>query len=113
MMVCLADEPAHFLAKHSATPAKPFSSPSEALRKRTPVTNDRCQTTGFYNVGVHPQLNLPRNSQDLPVGHGKLGGKVMTEVVIATLAPLSVGVFLAHAFDAYRTGAVGTRYPRY
>src|SRR6266576_6136361 len=41
MMVYLADEPARFLTKHSATPAKPFSSPSEALRKRTPVTSDR------------------------------------------------------------------------
>ncbi len=30
-----------FLTRHSATRAKPFSSPSEALRKRTPVTNDR------------------------------------------------------------------------
>jgi hypothetical protein len=37
----------------------------------------------------------------------------MTEVVIAVLAFLSGGVFLAHAFDAYRTGAVGTRYARY
>jgi hypothetical protein len=37
----------------------------------------------------------------------------MTEVVIAVLAFLSVGVFLAHAFDAYRTGAIGTRNPRY
>ena len=62
---------------------------------------------------VHPQLNLPRSSQELPVGHGKLGRKVMTEVVTAVLVFLSVGVFLAHAFDAYRTGAVGTRNPRY
>jgi hypothetical protein len=68
---------------------------------------------GFSHVCVHPQLNLPRSSQELPVGHGKPGGKVMTEVVIAVLAFLSGGVFLAHAFDAYRTGAVGTRYPRY
>jgi hypothetical protein len=29
----------------------------------------------------------------------------MTEVVIAVLVFLSVSVFLAHAFDAYRTGA--------
>ena len=70
-------------------------------------------TTGFSHVCVHPQLNLPRSSQELPVGHGKLEGKVMTEVVTAVLVFLSVGVFLAHAFDAYRTGAVGTRNPRY
>jgi hypothetical protein len=37
----------------------------------------------------------------------------MTEVVTSVLVFLSVGVFLAHAFDAYRTGAVGTRNPRY
>jgi hypothetical protein len=36
----------------------------------------------------------------------------MADVAIAALALLSVGVFLAHAFDAYRTGAF-TRYPRY
>jgi hypothetical protein len=40
-------------------------------------------------------------------------GTVMTEVVTAVLVFLSVGVFLAHAFDAYGTGTVGTRYPRY
>src|SRR5712664_1533450 len=70
-------------------------------------------TTWFSHICVHSQRNLPRSSQELPVGHGKLGGKVMTEVVTAVLVFLSVGVFLAHAFDAYRTGAVGTRNPRY
>jgi hypothetical protein len=70
-------------------------------------------SNGVRHVYVHPQLNLPRSSQELPVGHSKPGGKVMTEVVIAVLAFLSGGVFLAHAFDAYRTGAVGTGYPRY
>jgi hypothetical protein len=40
-------------------------------------------------------------------GMANLGGKAMTEVVIAVPAFLSGGVFLAHAFDAYRTGAVG------
>jgi hypothetical protein len=62
-------------------------------------------TTGFSHVCVHPQLDLPQSSQELHVGRGKLGGKVMTQVVIAVLLFLSVGVFLAHAFDAYRTGA--------
>jgi len=28
----------------------------------------------------------------------------MTEMVAALLAFLSIGIFLAHAFDAYRTG---------
>jgi hypothetical protein len=33
----------------------------------------------------------------------------MTQVIIAVLGFLSVGVFLAHAVDAYRTGAIGSR----
>lgn len=37
----------------------------------------------------------------------------MTEVVTALLVCVSAGVFLAHAFDAYRTGAFGARTPRY
>jgi len=37
----------------------------------------------------------------------------MTEVVAVLLVFISGGVFLAHAFDAYRTGAVGPRNPRY
>ena len=36
----------------------------------------------------------------------------MTEAVAALLVFFSISVFLAHAFDAYRTGAVGTRNPR-
>src|SRR5216684_6588199 len=79
-------------------------------RRSPPETSHLYQwprsTTGFSHVCVHPQLNLPRSSQELPVGHGKLGGQVKTEVVTAVLVFLSVGVFLAHALDAYRTGAV-------
>ena len=39
MMGFPADEAGTFLTKHSATLAKPFSSPSEALRKRAPSIN--------------------------------------------------------------------------
>jgi hypothetical protein len=63
--------------KHSAAPAKPFSSPSEALRKRTPAINGLGQTTRFDHVGVHPQLNLPRNSQDLPVWNAQVGSRLI------------------------------------
>jgi hypothetical protein len=69
-------------------------------------------TTGFSHVCVHPQLNLLGSSQKLPVGHGKLGGKVMTEVVIAALAFLSVGAFswLTHlTLIAQAPSALGIR----
>jgi hypothetical protein len=72
----------------------------------------RVKTTGVGH-GNHPQRNLPRIPQERPFRQGNLGGKAMTEVVTALLVFLSIGVFLAHAFDAYRTGAVGTRNPRY
>jgi hypothetical protein len=35
------------------------------------------QTTGFDHVGVHPQLNLPRNSQDFPVGNAQARNRLM------------------------------------
>jgi hypothetical protein len=35
------------------------------------------QTTGFDHVGVHPQLNLPRNSQDLPVRNVQARSRLM------------------------------------
>ena len=34
--------------------------------------------------------------------HGNTGRKAMTEVVTAFLVFVSIGLFLAHAFDAYR-----------
>ena len=35
------------------------------------------QTTGFDHVGVHPQLNLPRNSQNLPVRNAQARNRLM------------------------------------
>src|SRR5882757_11456646 len=35
------------------------------------------QTMGFDHVGVHPQLNLPRNSQDLPVRNVQARSRLM------------------------------------
>ena len=37
-----------------------------------------------------------------PSRHFNIGRKAMTEVVTALLAFISIGIFLAHAFDAYR-----------
>jgi hypothetical protein len=53
-------------------------------------------------VGHHPERNLP------PIHHRDACGdsprnKAMTEVVTALFALLSISVFLAHAFDAYRS----------
>jgi hypothetical protein len=62
------------------------------------------QTTGFDHVGPDSQRDLPPISQGRPSRHGKAGDKAMTEIVAALLVFLSISVFLAHAFDAYRTG---------
>jgi hypothetical protein len=40
----------------------------------------------------------------LPFPAWQRWGKAMTEIVVALLAFLSISVFLAHAFDAYRAG---------
>jgi hypothetical protein len=43
--------------------------------------------------------------QGRPPWHGgNPGSAPMIEIVTALLAFLSIGVFVAHAFDAYRTG---------
>src|SRR6267142_3954161 len=60
------------------------------------------QTTGLDHVGIGPQPHLPRVPQACPSRHGNTGRKAMTEVVTAILIFVSIGVFLAHAFDAYR-----------
>lgn len=68
------------------------------------------QTRGSSNKGNghvsrHPQFDLP------PFPHGchrwyghDPGEAAMTEFIAALLAFLSIGVFVAHALDAYRTG---------
>ncbi len=62
------------------------------------------ETAGFDHGGPNPQRDLLPISQGRPPRHGKGGGKAMTEIVVALLVFLSTSVFLAHAFDAYRTG---------
>jgi hypothetical protein len=62
------------------------------------------QTAGFDHAGPHPQRDLPPFPQERPSRYGNAGGKAMTEIVVALLAFLSISVFLAHAFDAYRAG---------
>jgi hypothetical protein len=74
----------------------------EALRKQSAATVVNIGQTSLDHVGIGPQLHLPRISQACPFRHGNTGRKAMTEVVTAFLIFVSIGVFLAHAFDAYR-----------
>jgi len=60
------------------------------------------ERTGLDHVGICTQPHLPRISQACPCRHDNTGRKAMTEVVTAFLVFVSIGVFLAHAFDAYR-----------
>lgn len=60
------------------------------------------QTAGFDHAGNLSQRDLPRSAQGLHLRDGKLGDDVMTDVVTTLLLFLSVSVFMAHAFEAYR-----------
>jgi hypothetical protein len=61
------------------------------------------QTAGFGHAGSRPQHDLSRIPQARPFRHCGPRGKTMTETVAALLVIVSIGIFLAHAFDAYRT----------
>jgi hypothetical protein len=74
----------------------------EVLRKQSRPTVLTHQTTGLDHVCIGPEPLLSRISQACPFRHGNTGRKAMTEVVTAFLIFVSIGVFLAHAFDAYR-----------
>jgi hypothetical protein len=79
-----------------------ISTRREVLRKQRPPTIPSNQTTGLDHVRIGPEPHLLRISQACPYRHGNTGRKAMTEVVTALLIFVSVGIFLAHAFDAYR-----------
>jgi hypothetical protein len=54
--------------------------------------------------GRHPQRDLPPLPQGRRPWHRcDPGGAPMTDIATALLALISIGVFVAHAFDAYRT----------
>jgi hypothetical protein len=74
----------------------------EVLWKQRPPTVLSYQTSGLDHVGIGPEPHLSRISQACPFRHGNTGRKAMTEVVTAFLIFVSIGIFLAHAFDAYR-----------
>ena len=81
---------------------KPFWAPREAFRKQRRPSITFGQTTGCDHAGNLPQRGLPRSPQDLHLRDDKLGGDAMMDVVTTLLVFLSVSVFVAHAFDAYR-----------
>jgi hypothetical protein len=81
---------------------KPFLPVREALRKHAASTVGQPEKTGLDHVGISTQPHLPRIYQACPSRHGNTGRTAMTEVVAAFLIFVSIGVFLAHAFDAYR-----------
>jgi hypothetical protein len=62
----------------------------------------RNQAAGFDHVDPHPGRGLPAIPQGRYRGLDKRLGKAMIEAATALLVFLSIGVFLAHAFDAYR-----------
>ena len=83
---------------------KPFSPSSEVVPKQTAGRLPPDKTRGFGHVSRHPQFDLSPFPQGCHRWHGSDPGEPpMTEVVAALLAFLSIGIFLAHAFDAFRT----------
>ena len=81
--------------------AKPFSTRHEAIRKQWRSTKPRLATVSGH--GAYSRYDLSRISQERPVDHADRGGTPMIEALAAVLAFTSIGIFLAHAFDAYRT----------
>jgi hypothetical protein len=88
----------------SAGPMKPFSQSAKSSRNSRDLPSALFKQRGLIMLALilnaicrqFPEAGLP--------GMARLGGKAMTEIVVPLLAFLSISVFLAHAFDAYRTG---------
>lgn len=70
-----------------------------------PGIASRHSDNGGGHAHHHPQFDLSTFPHGFPRWHGSDPGEPpMTEAAAALLAFLSVGIFLAHALDAYRTG---------
>jgi hypothetical protein len=82
-------------------PKKPFSFfDDDRLKQRR--GNHPGRSDNVVHHGRHrPQRDVPRIPPQIPSWLGKFGSGTMTEMVTALLVFLSVGIFLAHAFDAY------------
>ena len=64
--------------------------------------NPARSNNGANRVGIDAQPKLPAISQIRSFGHGEPGRTAVIEMMAALLGFLSVGLFVAHAFDAYR-----------
>jgi hypothetical protein len=62
-----------------------------------------CRTTGFDHADIHPELYLPRVSQEHIAGYEPPRDNTMTEAAMFVLSVLGIGIVLAHAIDAIRT----------
>jgi len=72
MMVYLADEPAHFFRHAGET----IFQSQRSAPEMSPLYQWVQSTTEFDHVGVHPQLHLPRNSQDLPFWNAQVPSRL-------------------------------------
>jgi hypothetical protein len=82
---------------------KPFSAGDDAGQKRLRLTTGYDdQTTGFGHASRHPQRDLSPFPQKRPSRHGEARSTQMIEAITGLCIFLSIGVFLAHAFDAFR-----------
>ena len=76
------------------------------MPRNTPETipeSDAPNNKGGGNADIHPGPGLSRVPQKRASGYSAARGMAMTEVATSLLALLSVGIFAAHALDAYRT----------
>jgi hypothetical protein len=107
--VLFSISPRSALGRPSQRTAVTFSGSDETISladegspKQTEPTMLPGQTTGFDHVRPHPQRDISRIPPERPLWLEAPGRKAMIEVVTALFVFLSAGVFLAHAFDAYR-----------
>ena len=82
---------------------KPFSRILKSSRNE-PMLRSPQSIRGCDHVAAYSECDLPPFPQGRPSRHCKRGSKAMTEILAPLLAFLSISVFVAHAFDAYRTG---------
>jgi hypothetical protein len=72
------------------------------LKQRAAILVGNKNRDGHHAIHLRPDLG----SLSLHVSRrdAAIGGGAMIEIVVAVLVFCSVGIFLAHAFDAYHTG---------
>lgn len=87
-------------------PTKPFSPSGEIALKQIRITLRRRTTRGRDHAPDDPELNLPTLPPDCNScnsGHDHPMGSSMTEAISASLALVSIAIFLAHAYDLFQS----------